>query len=85
MSNLNQNSSAKSMPDAFIILFFVVLVAAIATHIIPAGKFETTVDDQTGKTVLVSDSYQQVENYQGVPIFAEGGNIGFLNLSLIHI
>lgn len=81
MSNLNQNSSAKSMPDAFIILFFVVLIAAIATHIIPAGKFETTVDDQTGKTVLASDSYQQVENYQGVPMFAEGGNIGFLNFA----
>lgn len=75
------SGSAKSMPDAFIILFFVVLTAALATHFIPAGKFETEVNQETGKKVLVSDSYQVVEDYEGVPLFADGGGVGFLNFA----
>jgi len=31
-----------SMPDAFIILFFVMILAAIASHLIPAGVFTLT-------------------------------------------
>ncbi|TKB47491.1 putative basic amino acid antiporter YfcC [Thalassotalea mangrovi] len=74
--------AAKSrMPDAFIILFFVVLLAAIATHLIPAGQFSTQVNDVTGKTQLVADSYRVVNEYTGVPLFAEGGNVGFLNFA----
>jgi len=83
MTNPASNGShkTKSMPDAFIILFFVVLVAALATHIIPAGKFETEIDQETGKKILISDSYQVVDNYDGVPVFADGGGIGFLNFA----
>ncbi len=81
MNQAVNNGSAKSMPDAFIILFFVVLIAALATHFIPAGQFETELNPETGKTVLVSDSYQVAESYQGVPVFADGGGIGFLNFA----
>ncbi|NKF50025.1 putative basic amino acid antiporter YfcC [Shewanella sp. WXL01] len=77
----SRSVNSRSMPDAFIILFFVVLVAAIATHIIPAGKFATEINQETGKKVLVSDSYQVVEDFQGVPLFADGGNAGFLNFA----
>ncbi|MFD2164906.1 putative basic amino acid antiporter YfcC [Thalassotalea euphylliae] len=75
------NASGKSMPDAFVILFFVVLFAAFATHVIPAGQFDITTDEATGKSVLVADSYEQVEESYGVPLFAEGGGIGFLNFA----
>ncbi|WP_448214175.1 putative basic amino acid antiporter YfcC [Colwellia sp. MEBiC06753] len=81
MSEKPIKSAEKSMPDAFIILFFVVLIAAIATHIVPAGKFDIVTEPMTGKTVLVADSFQQVDDYQGVPLFADGGGIGFLNFA----
>lgn len=73
--------SEKSMPDAFIILFFIVLVAAISTHIIPAGFYQVELDPLTNTTKLVAGSFQFSEQQSGVPLFAEGGNIGFLNFA----
>lgn len=71
----------KSMPDAFIILFFVVMLAAIATHFIPAGYYQVELDPVTNKSRLISDSFQYAEQQAGVPLFAENGNIGFLNFA----
>ena len=73
--------SEKSMPDAFIILFFIVLFAAIATHFIPAGFYQIEVDEQTQKSRLIADSFQFVEQVKGVPLFAESGGVGFLNFA----
>ena len=71
----------KSMPDAFVILFFVVMLAAISTHFIPAGFYQVELDPVTNKTQLISDSFQFAEQQQGVPLFAEHGDIGFLNFA----
>lgn len=71
----------QSMPDAFIILFFVVMLAAIATHFIPAGYYQVELDSVTNKARLISDSFQFAEQQGGVPLFAENGNIGFLNFA----
>lgn len=73
--------SEKSMPDAFVILFFIVMLAAIATHFIPAGFYQVEVDPLTNKTTLIADSFQFAEQSDGVPLFAEQGNIGFLNFA----
>jgi len=73
--------SDKSMPDAFIILFFIVMLAAIATHFIPAGFYQVELDPVTNSTKLIADSFQFAELHSGVPLFAEGGNIGFLNFA----
>ncbi|WP_425439844.1 putative basic amino acid antiporter YfcC [Paraferrimonas sedimenticola] len=75
------NHTNKAMPDALVILFFVVLVAAIATHFIPAGFFEVVMNPDTNKKELVAGSFQFAEDYQGVPLFAEHGEIGFLNFA----
>jgi len=77
----NKQASASSMPDAFIILFFIVLLAAFSTHIIPAGKFLVEENQETQQTLLVADSFEFVDDYAGVPIFAEGGAIGFFNFA----
>jgi uncharacterized ion transporter superfamily protein YfcC len=69
------------MPDAFVILFFVVLIAAIATHLIPAGKFTVEQDLNTERSTLIANSYETVPSYEGVPVFAENGGIGFLNFA----
>ena len=73
--------SEKSMPDAFIILFFIVMLAAIATHFIPAGFYQVELDPITNQTKLIADSFQFTEQQSGVPLFAEKGQIGFLNFA----
>ncbi len=77
----NGLATEKSMPDAFVILFFIVMLAAIATHFIPAGFYQVTTDPQTNTTRLIADSFQFVDEPSGVPLFAEGGKIGFLNFA----
>ncbi len=80
-----------TMPDTFVIVFFVVALMALLTYIIPAGQFETKEttfmqggEEQT-KTVLVPDSFSYVKGEdgepatQGVSLFEEGGGAGFLN------
>ena len=47
-----------SMPDVYVLLFFMVIVALLATYIVPAGEFERkTVNDMT---VVVPDTYERV-------------------------
>lgn len=74
-------ASEKSMPDALVILFFTVMLAAIATHFIPQGFYEVELDPATNKTKLVADSFQFVALKSGVPLFGEHGNVGFLNFA----
>lgn len=73
--------SEKSMPDALVILFFIVMLSAIATHFIPQGFYEVVLDPTTNKSKIVADSFQFSASTSGVPLFAEHGNIGFLNFA----
>jgi len=80
------------MPDTFIIIFFVVVLAAVLTYIIPVGKYDTqeiTYTDAKGKeqsrTVVDADSYKMERDTRGrpmrrgIPLFKEGGEVGFAN------
>ncbi|MEE2001740.1 putative basic amino acid antiporter YfcC [Alkalimonas sp. MEB108] len=75
-----------NMPDAFVILFFVMVLAAIASHLIPAGSFgmQQVEVEQNGEVELQqridpASFALDTEQQHGVPLFAEGGGIGFLN------
>ncbi|MCT1901559.1 YfcC family protein [Oceanobacillus sojae] len=48
------------LPDAYVILFIILLLAAILTYIIPAGSFEREATEE-GREVIVPDSYSQIE------------------------
>lgn len=48
------------MPDAFIIIFGIIVLAAIATYIIPAGSYERETVD--GVTKVIPDSYALTES-----------------------
>ncbi|MDN3651606.1 putative basic amino acid antiporter YfcC [Thalassotalea ponticola] len=74
-------SATRQMPDAFIILFFVVVIAAVVTHIVPAGTFATQASEDGSRQLLVAGTYQQVEQDMGVPLFAAGGGNGFFNFA----
>ena len=75
-----------SMPDAFVILFFVMILAAVASHFIPAGSFSLTEPAPATegaaklKAKINPDSFTlHLDESHGVPLFAEGGGIGFFN------
>jgi uncharacterized ion transporter superfamily protein YfcC len=82
---------ASRMPDTYVILFFVVLLAWVATWIVPAGQFQTheiTYDaggTEKTRTVLTPGTFSYATNEDGsplriqVPVFAPGGEIGFFN------
>lgn len=79
MSNTNPTSKTMSMPDAFVILFFVVLVAWAATYLIPTGSFDVMMTEQ-GKEQIDASSYRQVESEQAeLPLFAQDGEMGLMN------
>ncbi|WLR55593.1 putative basic amino acid antiporter YfcC [Mesobacillus subterraneus] len=79
------------VPHTFVIVFFVVMLAAIVTYFVPVGQFETkeiTYTDngeEKTKTVLDPESFQIVKDEQGNPVhkgtdlFEAGGEAGFLN------
>lgn len=77
------------MPDTYVIIFFVVLVAALLTFVIPTGSFETnqkyveeldstrTVIDPDSFTYNLDENGNKVRN--GISIFEPFGGVGFLN------
>lgn len=61
---MSENTKRKKrkfvMPDAFIIIFGIVVLAALSTYILPAGSYERETID--GVTTVVPDSYSTVES-----------------------
>lgn len=47
------------MPDTFVLLFVILLLAAVATYLVPSGQFEKIEKD--GLTVVVPGTYHNVE------------------------
>ncbi|PPA71051.1 YfcC family protein [Jeotgalibacillus proteolyticus] len=47
------------IPHTYAIIFSIVILAAIATYIVPAGQFDR--EEVDGRTVVVGGSYQEVE------------------------
>ena len=75
-----------SMPDAFIILFFVMILAAVTSHLVPAGSFTLLEPAPAAegaaklKSKIDPNSFTlHSDTGNGVPLFAEGGGIGFFN------
>jgi uncharacterized ion transporter superfamily protein YfcC len=72
-------------PHTFIIIFGVVLLAVLLTHLVPAGRFGTTtvefVDNQgveRTREVLDPDSFEVVGS-EGVGLFGTGDDTGLFN------
>jgi uncharacterized ion transporter superfamily protein YfcC len=50
----------KKFPNAFVILIAVIIFAWILTYIIPQGSYQRILDEATGTTKVLNDSYQTV-------------------------
>lgn len=48
-------------PHPLAILLMFIAFAAVLTHIIPAGEYERMIDEDTGREVVVANSYQEIE------------------------
>ncbi|ACB84589.1 putative basic amino acid antiporter YfcC [Natranaerobius thermophilus] len=76
-------------PDTYVIIFFVVLAAALLTFIVPIGSFETeevTVEElDDTRTVIDPESFSYVTDddgekvREGISLFEPFGGVGFLN------
>lgn len=53
--------SKMKAPNAIVIIFIMIVVAAILTYIIPAGQYSDMVDPSTGRTVTDPNSYVRVD------------------------
>ena len=51
-----------SFPHPLVLLLLCIIVAAIASYIVPAGQFDREINEQTGREVVVSGSYHHVES-----------------------
>ena len=49
------------LPHTYVLIFCVILVAALLTHIIPAGEYTRVEDPNTGRTVVDPNSFTRVE------------------------
>lgn len=56
----NGKKKDKKLPDAYVILFGILIVAALLTYIIPAGSFERQ-ETESGASIIVPNSYQTIE------------------------
>lgn len=88
---MKEKNKAWKVPHTFVIVFFVVLLAAMVTYLVPVGQFQTEEvtytqnGEESTKTVLVPDSFEIVKDEegntvrQGTSLFESGGEAGFLN------
>ncbi|MEG1537640.1 MAG: Na+/H+ antiporter NhaC family protein [Clostridiales bacterium] len=58
----SQASKAIRSLHPLVLIFVLILIAALLTYIIPAGQFDRADDINTGKTAVVAGSYHQVES-----------------------
>ena len=63
------NSSAEiqickkdKFPHTLVIIFVIIIFSAILTHFIPAGQYNRIEDIATGRTIVDSSSYQEIES-----------------------
>lgn len=49
------------MPNTYVVIFIMILIAAVMTWVIPAGEYERTIDPVSGREVIIPESYHSVE------------------------
>ncbi|MFA0887566.1 MAG: YfcC family protein [Synergistales bacterium] len=54
-------SRLSKVPHTFVLLFSLIILAVIGTHLLPAGEFDRVKDAKTNKTIVVAGTYHQVE------------------------
>ena len=48
-------------PHVLVLLTGCILIAAVLSHVLPAGRYERQLDETTGREIVVAGTYQEVE------------------------
>ena len=67
MTAATPQTKRRFVPNTYVIIFIMIVLAAVMTWIIPAGQFDRTVNE-AGRTIVVAGSYHQVESSPVGPI-----------------
>ncbi len=62
-------SKSLKVPHTLVLLFCMIVFAWLLTLVLPAGEFETTVNDH-GREVVVADSYTQLPEVKAPPVWS---------------
>ena len=55
------NSFRFKVPHTYILISILIIVAAFATHLVPAGEFDRMKDEKSGRTLVVPGTYHNAE------------------------
>lgn len=58
----NEKKRKFSFPHTYVIIISIVLLATFLTYVIPAGQFDRIKDEAVGKTIVVADQFQYIDN-----------------------
>ena len=71
---VNKSEKLKSSLNVYVLIFYLIVFAALLTYIVPAGEFHR--EEVNGRTVIQPDSFQ----------YTDGNPLGFLGIfSSIHL
>lgn len=51
-----------SFPHTYVIIMSIVILATLLTYVIPAGQYDRIKDESVGKTIVIADKFQYIEN-----------------------
>ena len=61
-TEVKEKKKKREFPHSFIILFSMLILATIATYLIPAGKYDVVVDEVTKRTSIIADSFHYIQS-----------------------
>lgn len=87
MSNINPTKKKREFPNTTVIIFLFIVIVAIMTYVVPAGKFGTQIDEETGIEMVDAEQFERIEQTPVNPFrlfvsivqgFIDGGPVIFL-------
>src|SRR5665647_2394980 len=80
------------MPNVYVILFFIMIAAALATYLIPAGQFARVQDLATGREIIDPSSFHFIAStptsfvdfFKSIPLGMQGA-VDIISVSYTHL
>ncbi|MCB1611748.1 MAG: hypothetical protein KDI60_08340, partial [Xanthomonadales bacterium] len=81
MTQAETQTAPSRAPDTLLIVALVALLVALVVAFVPPGRFaEVSTHEGSREVSIALESYERSGDAQAVPVFAEGGKLGLLNL-----
>lgn len=82
-----KRDASKKFPHILVILLFVIVITTILTYIIPAGKYERVLNEETGRMIINPASFEYIEktpvNFFEMFVCLEEGLIEAANITFL--